>query len=64
MSSANDLRNNLVTLIQAGADLANSIQRDLEQDGEVSDESILTLNSFYLIYEELEDILDIVNGIN
>lgn len=59
-----DLRQNLLTLVQSAVDLANSVKDDIKEHRSISDTTIILLNDFQTKHDELDTILDILNGIN
>jgi hypothetical protein len=64
MNSSEDLKQNLEALVQAAVDLANSVADDLREQRSISDETVLLLNDFRKKHDELDTILDVINGIN
>lgn len=61
---SDDLKKQLLEFVQAAVDLANNIQHDISYEGEISYSSILQLSEFRRKHDELETILDILNGVN
>lgn len=61
---SNELKQNLLDLIQNAVDLANSVRDDIKEQRSISDETIVLLSDFMKKHDELDTILDIVNGIN
>ncbi len=61
---SNELHQNLLNLIQCAVDLANSVKDDIREQRSISDTTIILLNDFQLKHDELDTILDVVNGVN
>ena len=59
-----ELKQNLLDLIQSAIDLANSVRDDVKERQTISNKTILLLNEFKLKHDNLDTILDVVNGIN
>jgi hypothetical protein len=59
-----ELKNNLMDLIQAAVDLANSVRDDVQEMRHISDETILLLSDFRRKHDEIDNLLDVLNGIN
>lgn len=59
-----DLKVNLLDLIQSAVDLANSIQQDVKDGMQVTEETVIYLNDFRQKHDALENILDVINGVN
>ncbi len=59
-----DLRKNLMELILSAVALANSVQQDIADERIITYDTVLALNDFQTKHDELDTILDIVNGIN
>lgn len=58
-----DLKLNLVNLIESAVSLANSVQEDLKETGEISEITVVLLNDFKRRHDDLDTVLDIVNGL-
>ena len=62
--SKDSLKENLMALIQAAVDLANSVSDDIKEQRSISNETVILLSDFRTKHDELDTILDVVNGIN
>lgn len=54
----------IMDLIQIAVDLANSVRDDISEQRSISNETILLLSKFRTKHDELDGILDMVEGIN
>lgn len=63
MNRPKELSQKLLQFVQSCCDLASSIEADVADYGQISDETVLYLHEFTKQHEELETILDILNGI-
>jgi hypothetical protein len=60
---AEDLKQNLINLIESAVSLANSVQEDLKDTGIISEITTVLLTDFKRRHDELDTVLDIVNGL-
>lgn len=60
-----ELIKELLEIIGDGCDLCNSIELDVQTEHRlISDNTILLVNKFKTQYHKLNDVLDILNGVN
>lgn len=60
----NDPMLDLLDLIQTAVDLANSVRDDIAEQRSISNDTILLLSRFRTKHDELDGILDTLNGVN
>lgn len=60
----NDPMLDIVDFIQTAIDLANSVRDDISEQRSISNETILLLSKFRAKHDELNTILDVVEGVN
>lgn len=51
-------------LIQTAVALANSVKEDIKEQRSISDGTVLILSEFRRRHDELNDVLDLINGVN